>query len=195
MKKLFFLNILLIFVSCHNPEEDKPTKQTFDSDTTIITNDYPPINNQFVLQIMEELKVCTLTDTVKSLPPCSNDYFRVFKLGPTKTFEDGFILEMKAGLFGAPVKQTLIVKKGFNKFQIINQYLGFLIETRTTATGFNDLLMGYYDTDIGVIAIKHTFDGNKYQPIEVEEINGYYIKEAVKDSINHLFIDNFNAGY
>ncbi len=195
MKQLIYtLIITTVFTSC-NTSTQKDDKNVFKSDTTIITDAYPPIKSNIVLDVMEKLKVCTLSDTIKTLPPCSNKYFRVFKLGPNKPYDQGFILEMKAGLFGTPVKQTLVIVKGFNKYQIINQYLGFLVETRTTESGFNDILMGYKDKEIGIVAIKHVYDGAKYQPIEVEEINGYFIKEELKDSINHLFIDNFNAGY
>jgi hypothetical protein len=196
MKKIivFLLIGSLGFVACINSSIQKD-ERVFRADTTVITDAYPPINSDVVLDVMESLKVCTSSDTIKTLPPCSNEYFRVFKLGKDKPYENGFILEMKPGLFGTPVKQTLIIQKGFNKYQIINQYLGFLVETRTSETGYNDLLMGYYDQDIGVVAIKHVYDGAKYQPIEVEEINGYFIKEELKDSINHLFIDNFNAGF
>ena len=88
-----------------------------------------------------------------------------------------------------------MIYKDFNKYKIINQYLGFLIEYRTTASGFNDLLMGYEDPDIGIVAIKHVWQEDKYQPVDVEEINGYFVKTELKDSINHLFIDNFNAGH
>ena len=196
MRKLIFIGFSITFLmySCSSSNQ-KNNENVFQSDTTIITDAYPPIKSDIVLEVMESLKVCTSSDSIKSLPPCSNEYFRVFKLGPDKPFENGFILEMKPGLFGTPVKQTLIVHKGFNKYQIINQYLGFLVETRTTQSGYNDLLMGYYDREIGVVAIKHIYDGARYQPVEVEEINGYFIKEELKDSINHLFIDNFNAGF
>jgi len=194
MKYLIIVSLSLIFIGCKSAD-NQVKEDVFQSDTTIISNTYPPINNNTVIDIMEKLKVCTTSDTIKNLPPCSNEYFRVFKLGPDKAYDQGFILEMKAGLFGTPVEQTLIIHKGFNKYQIINQYLGFLVETRTTKSGFNDLLMAYQDSEIGIVAIKHVYDGVKYQPVEVEEINGYYIKEKLKDSINHLFIDNFNAGY
>jgi hypothetical protein len=144
---------------------------------------------------MESLQVCTLTDSITKLPPCSNEYFRVFEIGPEKVFENGFLLEMKAHLFGTPVKQLLVIEKNFNKYKIVNQYLGFLVEQRTTESGYNDLLMGYEDQEIGIVAIKHVWNGKKYEPVDVEEINGYYVKSELKDSINHLFIDNFNAGY
>ena len=195
MNRIFILiSGFLLFLSCESTSTEE-IKAVFPSDTIMIDNSYPELNNQEVINVMEGLQVCSQLDTVKTLPPCSNEFFRIFKLGPDIDWADGFLLEMRAGLFGTPVKQLLVIQKAFNKYQIVNQYLGFLIEERTTKTGYNDLLMGYDDPDIGVVAIKHVWVDSKYQPVEVEEINGYFIKPEAKDSINHLFIDNFNAGY
>lgn len=186
--------VALMFSSCEN-KTASIEKTIFPSDTTVIGNDYPDISSELVLKIMEDLEFCTSNDTVKSLPPCTNQYFRVFKAGPAINLKDGFLLEMRAGLFNTPVKQLLLIQKGFNTYKIINQYFGFLIEQRTTKSGYSDLLMGYQDKEIGIVAIKHEWDGKRYNPTDVEEINGYYIKEELKDSINSLFIDNFYAGH
>jgi len=186
--------VIFLFLSC----DSKPTEivaEIYPSDTIVIDNSYPELNQQSVLNVMEQLQVCTQSDTVKNLPPCSNQFFRVFKIGPEIEWEKGFLLEMKAGLFGSPVKQLLVIQKTFNKYKMVNQYLGFLIEQRTTKSGYNDLLMGYDDQEIGIVAIKHVWRDEKYEPTDVEEINGYFIKPELKDSINHLFIDNFNAGF
>jgi len=194
-KITLFIASFSLLLSCDSNSIDEVELDVYPSDTLIINESYPDIDNETVLNVMESLQVCTLLDTVVTLPPCSNEFFRIFPIGPEKELENGFLLEMRAGLFGTPVKQLLIIEKSFNKYQIVNQYLGFLVEERTTESGYNDLLMGYDDPEIGIVAIKHVWDGNKYQPSEVEEINGYFVKPELKDSINHLFIDNFNAGY
>jgi hypothetical protein len=194
-KITLFIASFSLLLSCDSNSTNDAELDVYPSDTLIINESYPDIDNETVLNVMESLQVCTLSDTLVPLPPCSNEFFRVFPIGPEKELENGFLLEMRAGLFGTPVKQLLIVEKSFNKYQIINQYLGFLVEERTTESGYNDLLMGYDDPEIGIVAIKHVWDGKKYQPSEVEEINGYFVKPELKDSINHLFIDNFNAGY
>lgn len=197
--KIQFISFLSVFIavfsliSCESNSE-KMEQSTFKPDTLFVDDSYPEINSEIVLEVMENLQVCTSSDTV-NLPPCSNEYFRIFSLSPQTPFDKGFVLEMKAGMFGTPVKQILVVEKGFNKYQIVNQYLGFLIEFRTTENSYNDLLVGYTDPEIGVVGIKHVWNEQHYEPLDVEEINGYYIKPEVKDSINHLFIDNFNAGY
>jgi hypothetical protein len=186
--------VIILFSGCQNKSTDEEIF-VFPSDTLVIGNDYPEINSELVLKVMADLEFCTLNDTVNSLPPCTSKYFRIFRVGPNINLEDGFLLEMRAGLFNTPVKQLILIQKGFNKYKIINQYFGFLIEQRTTQSGYNDLLMGYEDKEIGIVAIKHTWDGKRYSPVDVEEINGYYVKEELKDSINHLFIENFYAGH
>lgn len=195
--KIVFSIALLVLVLLSSCKEKKTAEvvSSFLSDTIVIGNDYPDINSELVLKVMEELRFCTSNDTIVSLPPCTNEYFRIFNVGPNINWKDGFLLEMRAGLFNTPVKQLIVVQKGFNTYKIINQYFGFLIEQRTTKSGYNDLLMGYQDKEIGIVAIKHTWDGKRYNPIDVEEINGYYVKKELKDSINHLFIDNFYAGH
>ena len=192
--KIFPLIVLILIVSCKS-NTTKDNKNIFKSDTLVIDNTYPELKAEEVLQVMEQLQVCTRTDTIHNLPPCTNKYFRIFKFNPGFKWDKGFLLEMRAGLFNTPVKQLLVVQKTFNKYKIVNQYLGFLIEQRTTESGYNDLLMGYEDPEIGIVAIKHVWQGTKYEPVDVEEINGYYVKNSLKDSINHLFIDNFNAGH
>ncbi len=192
--QLFGLIVLLVsLVSCNGSAEAEV--EVFPSDTTLVDDSYPPLDNEEVLKIMDAIQVCTLSDTVDHLPPCTNEYFRIFPLGPEMPYEKAFILEMKAGLFRSPVKQILVLEKTFNKFNIVNQYFGYLIEYRTSVTGYNDLLIGYEDPDIGVVAIKHIWMNQHYEPFDVEEINGHFIKPELKDSINDIFLNSFNAGY
>ncbi len=193
MKNYLIVGLAILLFSCGGTSE--PTVQVFPSDTVLIENNYPPITDLTVLSVMEKLQVCSRQDTNKILPNCSAENFRIFPLGNEFTYEEGFILEMKAGVFNSPVKQVMIIQKVFNAYKIINRYFGFLVEYRTSKSGYNDLLIGYKDPQIGIVAIKHEWDRENYQPIDVEEINGYYIKPEAKDSINKVFIDGFSAGY
>jgi hypothetical protein len=193
-KLVLSFSILFLISSCNNSSvEDE--KELFPSDTTVVTDVYPEINSTDVINVMESLKVCTTVDSITNLPPCNNQFFRIFNLGPNIEKSEGFILEMRAGLFNTPVKQLLIIQKGFNKYQIVNQYLGFLVELRTTESGYNDLLIGYEDPDIGIVAIKHIWSDKHYEPVDVEEINGYFVKQELKDSINDIFLNSFSAGF
>jgi len=187
-----FAGFIFLFTAC-NVNQDS-SEEVFVSDTTIITNAYPALEQE-VIPIMEQLKMCTTSDTVLTFPPCTNKYFRVFKYRPAKVLNEGFIVEMVPGLFGAPVNQVVIIELYFGKYQIINQYFGHLLEMRTTPSGYNDLLIGYDDPDIGVVAIRHEWKGQKYDIVDVEEINNHYVKPEFKDSINAIFLPAFSAGH
>jgi hypothetical protein len=187
--------LILLAVSCNEGEKGMAVEDYFPSDTVLVENDYPPLVDSAVLSAMQVLNICSLSDTNTVLEPCDYTKFRVFPLGPEIPFEKGFVLEMKEGLYKAPIKQVLVIEKSFNKYKIINRYFGFLIEYRTTSLGYNEMLIGYKDIEMGLIAIRHEWRDDKYEPTHVEEINGYFIKSELQDSINDLFLSNFNAGY
>ena len=181
-----------LFIACTANNES--SLETFKSDTTLIRDDYPMLVED-VIPIMEKLEMCTTNDTVTLLPPCSNKYFQVFKYRPDRNWSEGFIVEMIPGIFGAPVHQVVIVESYFGKYQIINQYFGHLLEMRTTISGYNNLVIGYNDPDIGLVAIRHEWQGAKYDVVDVEEINNHYVKAEFKDSINNIFLPAFSAGH
>lgn len=191
-RNLFLISPLFILASCGGGDDS--LSDEFYSDTTIISGLYPTLSEEIV-PIMEQLEMCTTSDTVLALPPCTHEFFRIFNYRPGKKLTDGFIVEMIPGLFGAPVHQIVIVENYMGKYQIINQYFGHLLEMRTTPSGFNDLLIGYTDPDIGVVGIKHIWQGTKYDIVDVEEIDGHRVKTEFKDSINNVFLPAFSAGH
>lgn len=168
--------------------------ETFKSIVTLIDTAYPPLDST-VMNILDKLQICTLTDTILTLPPCEATFFRVFQYRPDDTYADGFIVEMIPGLFGSPVHQIVIIENYFGKYRIVNQYLGHLIEMRTTPEGYNDLLIGYDDPDIGLVAIRHEWQGQAYDVVDVEEINNHFVKPEFKDSINAIFLPAFAGGH
>jgi hypothetical protein len=195
MKKiLLFLIGSVLFFGCANEVDNPVENSSFKSETFLIDDTYPEIDS-IALDIMAKFQICTLTDTVLTLPPCSAKYFRVFEYQEKNDLKDGFIVEMVPGLFDAPVHQIVIIQNNLGKYKIVNQYMGFLIEMRTTAMGYNDLLIGYSDPDIGVVAIRHEWKGDKYDLVDVEEINNHFVKPAMKDSINAIFLPSFAAGH
>jgi len=199
MKQYYLLIIFtgLLFHSCKSEEGEDvviEADEVFISEKIVVDESYPEIDD-FVVTVMDQLEICTISDTVLSRPPCSNEYFRVFDYRPNKDWKSGFIIEMIPGLYGAPVHQIVVVAERQGEYKIVNQYLGHLIEMRTKFSGYNDLLIGYTDPDIGVVAIKHVWDGTAYDLVDVEEINNHFVKPEMKDSINNIFLPAFNAGH
>lgn len=197
IKRFVFILLILpviTLIGCGGDSDEEIIEDVFVPEITLIDSTYPAID-EYVLTVMEKLQICTLSDTVMTLPPCSNKFFRVFKYKPDKDWKAGFIVEMIPGLFGAPVHQIVIVDEFFGKYTIVNQYLGHLLEMRTTPEGYNDLIIGYDDPDIGLVAIRHEWEINKYDLVDVEEINNHFVKPELKDSINNIFLPAFSAGH
>lgn len=188
--------VALFWLSCDNAEDPmtEDPEDVFLSKTIVIDTTYPVID-PVATNIMEKLQICAVTDSILNLPPCSAELFRVFQYRPDKEWKDGFIVEMMPGVYGSPIHQIVIVENYFGKYRIVNKYLGYLIEMRTRKEGYNDLLIGYVDPDIGVVAIRHEWQGQKYDVVDVEEINDHYVKPELKDSINAVFLPAFSAGY
>lgn len=188
--------LLLFFAACSGDSEESKElpSEAFVSEVMIVDTTYPSLN-ETCKEVMDKLQICTLSDTVLDRPPCTNEFFRIFDYRPNKEWEEGFIVEMIPGLYGSPVHQLVVVDNINGKYKIVNQYLGHLIEIRTQFTGYSDLLIGYDDPDIGLVAIKHVWQGNKYEPVDVEEINNHFVKPQYKDSINNIFIPAFSAGH
>lgn len=194
VRNLIFICCGIVVLHSCNGANDDQAESIFISKTTLIDTTYPPID-QVALDIMEKLQLCTLNDTVVTMPPCSSDYFRVFQYRTDKTWSDGFIVEMIPGLYGSPVHQVIIIENYFGKYRIVNQYLGALLEIRTKENGYSDLLIAYTDPDIGVVAIRHEWQEQKYDVVDVEEINNHYVKAEMKDSVNAIFLPAFAAGH
>tara|TARA_B110000046_G_C12920562_1_gene366950 strand:+ start:180 stop:779 length:600 start_codon:yes stop_codon:yes gene_type:complete len=195
-KQLSIVFISLFIFACGGDDavNDEIEIDPFISVTTIIDSTYPPLDPTSV-DVMNKLQICTTLDTVLTIPPCVAEIYRVFQYRPDMDIKDCFLVEMVPGLYGSPVHQIVIIENYFDKYRIVNQYLGYLIEMRTTQEGYNDLLIGYTDPDIGVVGIRHEWQGEKYDVVDVEEINNHYVKPEMKDSINAIFLPAFAGGH
>lgn len=209
MRKILFcsLTACLLF-SCSGSEEGggesgegttdpngEIVEEPFVSEVILIRDTLEEIDPS-AANIMVKLEMCTQSDTVESLPPCDGRYFRVFDYMPNEILKEGFMVEMVPGLFGVPVHQLVIIRLSEEgKHEIVNQYMGMLLEMRTQEDGYNDLLISYHDPEVGKVAIRHEWNGTQYDPIDVEEINDHFVKPEMKDSINAIFIPAFSAGH
>lgn len=181
-------------------ESDKTSEKIennyeFQADTLRPDNiTFPEFPSEDVVQILEGVKICT-TDSSKidQTAYCNHSWFRVFKFMPEEEWRAGFLVEIKAGIY-ATTRQLVVIHYQNKKYKIINQYLGVLLEVISREDGFSDILMGYEDPEVGTIAIKHVWMKNKYEPIEVMEINNYFVKTSAKDSLNKKFVDGFYWG-
>lgn len=171
----------------------------YKKDKIILDNiTFPKFPHPAIKQIMAGMKMCQLEQdtTVREelrLPPCDYKLYRAFKIKKDAPWTEGFILEVKASVYSM-TRMVIVVRKVGGKYTAVNQFTGKLIELTLDGDVYN-MLIGYADAGVGSIAIRHVFDGNKYVPKDVEEINNHFVKQEFKDSINEVYIDNFAWGY
>ena len=118
--KLEFLAgaLLLVLFSCSGESENEiPDEEAnFDSEIYLVTDAYPALEVE-AIPIMERLEICTTVDTILHLPPCSNEFFRIYDYRPAKDWKTGFIVEMIPGLYNSPVHQIVIIEDYFGKIE------------------------------------------------------------------------------
>lgn len=190
----------MVLTACSEADNDDSSQTSnkndaFVSDTLRPDNiTFPEFQDPAIKKILEGIKLCT-SDSSKtdSLPLCNHKFFRVFKFNPNLEWKDGFLVEIRAGLFTTE-RQTLCIYHVRNRFRIVNQYVGVILELITQPDGFSDLLMGYEDPEVGTVAIKHKWKNDHYKPVEVMEINNRFVKEAFKDSLKKVYVKDFMWG-
>ncbi len=207
MKYLAFISFLLILASCSDKEdekkgEEKPFEEVkeYVTEVYMINSTYPEYEDEIITEALEQLGFCTNQDSLvsDSLSKCSHELFRVFPLDTAANFGEGFIMEARVGaLKGANSRSVIVVKNINGVYQQMNFLKGKLLELRQTNEGNFWLLMQYRVPKMGTVAVRHEWDesGMTFLPVDVEEINNSFVKEAYKDSINHLYLDRFPWGY
>ena len=183
--RLIISTILLItLISCKEEVKEIP----FSSQTTAISTLFN--KNQFDLaikqELLEETGICSnaVIDSTQAITPCSPRFFELYKYAENIALKNGFILQVKANVNGFPARRMLIFTREKGKLITMNQIVGYLVEKRTTASGFDDLVIalvdnvgGYYDRYDVLIKYK---DG-KYQYAEaLGDLQGKFDNPVLK---------------
>jgi hypothetical protein len=98
--------------------------------------------------LLKELKICNPnapTDTDPKNPACSPKFFRFFPLSSKIPLKNGFILLVKAGVSGHPLRRVLIFERENGILIKLNGFNGNLIEQRPSKSGYNDLMIRFPD--------------------------------------------------
>lgn len=99
-------------------------------------------------ELLKELKICNPaapSDTDPKNPACSPKFFRFFPLSKKTPLKNGFILLVKAGVSGHPLRRVLIFERENGTLIKLNGFNGNLIEQRPSKSGYNDLLIRFPD--------------------------------------------------
>ena len=211
MKKYFsfsFVFILLVF-SCRQSEkkeaqpgvvvEHTDTLTTELKDTLMILEKDEVYTNDSIPLIMEQTGLCVCdTNKVnqeKGIWPCMYYLFRYFA-NSAQPVKNGFLVEIKPGIFGETyLLVNIALDDSTGKYKVTNQYIGQLLELHTKNKEKYDMVVRYPAAEKNTITFLHKWNGKKYEPVEVLEINDYIIKKEKRDSLNNIYLKDFVWGY
>lgn len=152
--------LLFIAAACDDEPKDNPfLKPHHDEQAEVTTISTDFLTNTFTseteMELLKELKICdpkASSDTDELHPSCSPKFFRFFPLSKNIQLKDGFILLVKAGVNGAPLRRILIFQREKGELIKLNGFFGNLIEQRPSQTGYNDLVIRFTDNIQGSLA-------------------------------------------
>jgi hypothetical protein len=203
MRNWLFLGFLLFALAgcsgCSTDENDvdwdadsdlkKPFPESFKSDTIAIRNlfDQPEFENDTLPMLLQELKICNPDVNAPfdiNRPPCLPRYYKFFKYKSDMPWNDGFALEIRAGVEDFPLRRLLIFQRIQGKLTKIHGFVANLAEMHTTPSGYNDLMLLFRDQEAGSFVVKYRWNGEEYKYISVEAIDGYLVKKERQDSLS-----------
>jgi hypothetical protein len=205
---LLLITILTFFIlSCGNDKKNESPEQIkeennpvdFSADTIYISDTYPDFPSKEVVSILDSLHFCTLTID-KSIPdslqlyPCSAELFGIFPTDLKQKYESNFLFEARQGVW-AKSSRVFNLSKVDGIWLVTNDLKGQLLYMIPAENSNHTIVLRYYDSQIGTVAIEHHWKGKMYQPSNVVMLNDLPVKKEFQDSLNHIYIDNFIWGY
>jgi hypothetical protein len=142
------------------------------------------------IELLKELRICDSTmkeDNNLARPSCSPRFFRFFKLKADKTLNEGFVLLVRSGVNGFPVRRLLIFHREGNKLINTNKFVGYIIEKRKVANNFDDIVIRFFERYQNQKYFYHclySWRNGKYQFVRCEEINSERVKPELLDSVS-----------
>lgn len=203
MKAFQLLSYLLlgsILFSCSNNENDDESASIVVKDKTqavSTTFEAGQFDEKIKLELLNEINICQ--DTLNPDPRkngmsiCSPENFAFYSYSDQISLENGFMLQVKAGVNQFPFRRLLFFIREKGKLITMNNIIGYLVEKRSSSSGFDDLLVSLtenldgkymrYDILLKYKEGKYHFDevlGDLYG-----EINDAEMKKAAKEDIEN----------
>ena len=140
--------------------------------------------------LLKEIKICDSTmKEANNLarPSCSPRFFRFFKLKEYKPLKDGFMLLVRSGVNGFPVRRLLVFERSGKRLINTNKFIGYIIEKRKTANSNDDIVIRFFERYQNQKYFYHclySWKNGKYEFVRCEEINSERVKPELLDSVS-----------
>lgn len=140
--------------------------------------------------LLKRLKLCDSTiqwSEDERRPSCTPNFFRVFPLKKGLNLEQGCMVLMKAGVNFFPVRRFVIFEKEGQEFVQTNGFIGYPIEMRPQANGYDDVVIRFFERYQGEKYFYNclfSWKQHRYQYIGCEQINDANIKPEKQKQVN-----------
>lgn len=191
---LFLFTGIIVFLLKSNFENKskKSKKQENIPEVIEISTDFKlnDFNKGDEVKLLKELKICDSTmkdDNSVERPSCSPRFFRFFPLKQNKPLKEGFILLVRSGVNGFPVRRLLIFERSKGKLINTNRFIGYIIESRKKAKGYDDIVVRFferYENQKYFYHCLYSWKNGKYEFVRCEEINSERVKPELIDSVS-----------
>lgn len=142
------------------------------------------------IKLLKEVGICDSTqadDINLENPSCSPRFFRFFKLNKSRELKDGFILLVRAGVNGFPIRRLLIFERENGQLVKTNGFVGYIIERRFTGKNYDDIVVRFferYENQKCFYNCLYTWKNGRYVYANCEAINDLKIKAEKADSVS-----------
>lgn len=187
MNKFFYLILPVLFFAC--TEEIEDPIDTFKSEVTAVETlfDKPAFDNPEYVSLLAELNVCNpaVKDSIiNGRVPCGPKYFDFYSFTEKTTIENAFALQVRAGVNQFGRRRLLLFMREKGQLVMMNGVVGYLQEKRTTASGFDDLVVGITYDNMGSFYrfdVLLRYNEGKYHYVEaLGDVEGEFTDSIMK---------------
>lgn len=154
---------------------------------------------------IEGLPICSSSENGVWPPPCNASGFSAWPLNNKKDFSEGAIIEihpkfkLKEDDINQITPRILVLKAtASGTVNVTNDHRGMLVDIIVRDDGAYNIMLDHWALtmdgemlDENRFGILHEWTGNKFIPLTVVDVGGDYVLDAVRDSIDNIYITNF----
>lgn len=107
-------------------------------------------NENLEINLLQEIRICQTDSNKLQDPraiPCSPKYFKFFPLSKSTSLDNGFVLLIKAGAGGFPLRRVLVFERDRGTLVKVNGFVANLVGRVKNDSGIDDLVLRFSDKD------------------------------------------------
>ena len=191
------LTFSIVGCSSDDVEEEVLENETVEFETVSVLFKEKEFSDTTSYRLLKELNICSdiaVDETGELIAPCAASHFTFLPFSKGKEIKNGFILVVRADTGGFPLRRVLIFERENGLLVKVNGFIGNVIGTKPSTTGYDDLLMRFMEKIDGSNVFYNCimkWEEGKYQFKSVEYIEepaGNFkgrVLDKVKDSVSN----------